>query len=75
MAAGTKSPETDVPSDRKQLNIRMDPETEALVAQLLPAVSAVIGLKLSQSDLFRLGMLELQRKYLPNGSGRGRAKK
>jgi hypothetical protein len=52
-----------VPSDRKQLNIRMDEETEARVARLLVSASEAIGLRVSQSDLFRLGMIELEKKY------------
>jgi hypothetical protein len=66
MAPGNTLPESTVPSDRKQLNIRMDAETEERVNRLLAAVSAAIGLKVSQSDLFRLGMIELEKKYLPN---------
>ena len=54
-----------MPSDRKQLNIRMDAETEERVARLLASVSAAIGLKVSQSDLFRLGMIELEKKFPP----------
>lgn len=73
MATGTKRPELDaMPSDRKQLNVRMDDETEERVARLLPAVSEAIGLKVSQSDLFRLGMIELERKFL-RASGPSRA--
>jgi len=52
-----------MPSDRKQLNIRLDAETEERMERLLLAVSASLGLKVSQSDLFRLGMIELEKKY------------
>lgn len=55
-----------MPSDRKQINVRVDEQTEALLKALLPAVSADIGLELTQSDLFRLGLLELRKKYLPD---------
>ena len=57
-----------MPSDRKQVNVRVDGETEDLMQRLIPAVSAAIGLPISQSDLFRLGLLELERKYLAGGS-------
>lgn len=65
MATGTKQPEQPMPSDRKQLNIRLDPETEERVSRLLVSVSASIGLKVTQSDLFRLGMIELEKKFPP----------
>lgn len=53
-----------MPSTRKQINVRVDDETEELMRQLAPAVSAAIGLSIGQSDLFRLGLLELKKKYL-----------
>jgi hypothetical protein len=74
-----------MPSDRKQINFRVDDETDALVRALIPVVSDAVGLKLSQSDLLRLGLVELRKKYMPAGepprvtpdvkSGKGRAKK
>jgi hypothetical protein len=77
MPAGTKSPpeKREVPSDRKQLNIRMDPETEALVAELLPLAKAVTGLNVSQSDLFRLAIQALRREYVVAGVVREARKK
>ncbi len=48
---------------RKQINIRLDMDTEKLLEDLQPIVSKAIGLQVSQSDLFRLGMLELWKKY------------
>ncbi len=54
---------TTMPSKRKQLNVRLDLETEKLVSELLPVMRKAIGLELSQSDLFRLGMIELRKKY------------
>lgn len=56
-----------MPSKRKQINVRVDEATETLIAQLQPAVTAAIGLDVSLSDLIRLGMQELARKYLPAG--------
>ena len=53
-----------MPSKLPQLNVRMDPETEALVKRLIPAITEAIGLKVTQSDLFRLGVQELRKKYL-----------
>jgi hypothetical protein len=54
-----------MPSKRKQLNVRADEETERRIKRLLPAVSAALGLAVTMSDLFRLGMIELERKYVP----------
>lgn len=69
MAAGTKAPpEKGVPSDRKQLNVRMDAKTEALVAELLPVAETVTGLAVSQSDLFRLALQALRREYVALGA-------
>lgn len=66
MAATKAPPETKpVPSDRKQINVRLDDETEERVARLLVSVSKSIGLKMSQSDLFRLGMIELEKRFPP----------
>jgi hypothetical protein len=38
-------------------------ETEKRVKRLLPLVSKALGLQVSRSDLFRLGMIELERKF------------
>ena len=56
-----------MPSDRKQINVRADSETEELMNRLIPVVSAAIGLKVNQSDLFRLGLVALKKQYLPDG--------
>lgn len=54
-----------MPSDRKQINVRVDAETEELIPRLLRSVSAGVGLPVNQSDLFRLGLHELAKKYPP----------
>jgi hypothetical protein len=54
-----------MPSDRKQINVRIDPETEALIPRLIESVSAAIGLRVNQSDLFRLGLHELAKLHPP----------
>lgn len=55
-----------MPSQRKQLNVRVDDATDDLIERLRPAVSAAIGLEVSLADLVRLGMLELAKKYPPH---------
>jgi hypothetical protein len=52
-----------MPSTRKQINVRADADTEARIHRLLPVVKAAVGLEVTVSDLFRLGMVELERKY------------
>ena len=54
-----------MPSQRKQFNVRADEETEARVERLLPMVKRALGLEVTISDLFRLGMIELERRYGP----------
>jgi Arc/MetJ-type ribon-helix-helix transcriptional regulator len=47
----------------KQLNVRMDEETEARLERLVKTGSAVVGLALSQSDVIRLALQALEEKY------------
>ena len=54
-----------MPSDRKQINMRVDGETEELLRGLVASCSAAIGLALSQSDVVRLALQELAKKYPP----------
>ncbi len=48
---------------RKQLNVRMDDDTEARLERLVPVASAAVGLSLSQSDVIRLALIALEEKY------------
>jgi hypothetical protein len=66
-----------MPSQRKQVNVRVDDETEERLARVQASASAALGLKLSVSDLFRLGLIELERKYPAdvNAKVRGKPKK
>jgi hypothetical protein len=65
MPPGTLPESATMPSDRKQLNVRMDAETAERVNRLLVSVSASFGIPVSQSDLFRLGMIELEKRFPP----------
>jgi hypothetical protein len=67
--------DTTVPSQRKQFNVRADRETEDRVKRLLSAVKQGIGLEVNISDLFRLGMIELERKYANDMPTSNKAKK
>ncbi len=61
-------------SDRRQINVRLDPDTERTLAELKPVVSKSIGLEVSQADLFRLGILELRKKFMPDAGEPATAK-
>ena len=48
---------------RKQLNVRMDQDTERLLEVLVQRASDKTGLNLSQSDVIRLSLRALKEKY------------
>lgn len=48
---------------RKQLNVRLDEDSETRLARLIPVVSGAIGLNLSQSDIVRLALIALEEKH------------
>jgi hypothetical protein len=65
---------------RRQVNVRIDDETSDRLERVQAAGSASLGLRLSISDVFRLGLVELERKYpstptSPTGAAKGRRKK
>jgi hypothetical protein len=60
-----------MPSGRKQVNVRVDDESEKLMASLLPAIRDATGIPVTVSDLFRMGLHALKERYL---SGKKRRK-
>ncbi len=52
-----------MPSKKKQINIRADDDTLRLLAAVIAAASADTGLSLSQSDVVRMAIHELAKKY------------
>lgn len=52
-------------SERRQLNIRLDPDTADRFDRLLPAVSAALGVTLSQAQLVGLALRSLEKEYPP----------
>lgn len=66
-------------TDRKQLNVRMDDETRDLLPKLAAAIGEQLGLVVTNTDLFRMGMQELRKKYLTPAADppevKGKAKK
>jgi hypothetical protein len=66
-----------VPSSRKQLNVRMDEESEDRLARLVVAMRQAIGIRVSQSDVVRAALVELEKLYpqAPPEPTRGRPRK
>jgi hypothetical protein len=56
-----------MPSKVRQVNIRPDADTLALLDRVRQSASAAVGIPLSMTAIFRLGLLELERKYPPTG--------
>lgn len=67
MAVKPQAPEAAMPSSRKQLNIRLDPETEARAERLLPMARARLGIAVSHSALYRLALIALEKEYTTSG--------
>jgi hypothetical protein len=58
----------------RQINIRPDAETIELFERVQRSASAAIGLNLSMTDVFRLGMIALNEKYPSPEPANGRPK-
>ena len=52
-----------MPSDRRQLNVRLDPATSELWDAVLPRVQAALGVELSQAQVVALAVRALAEKY------------
>ena len=55
-----------MPSKRKQVNVRIDDHQVAVIPRLAAAIEAQQGIAVSVSDLFRMGIVRLEREYLPS---------
>jgi predicted DNA-binding protein len=64
-----------MPSNRRQLNIRLSPETEKLLAGLVERMRAVLGIPVSQADVIQAGLHELAKKYLADDAAEAPAPK
>ena len=53
-------------SKRKQINVRVDAYQEGVIPRLCDAIEAQHGLAVSVSDLFRMGLVRLEREFLPS---------
>ena len=54
-----------MPSKRRQINVRADEETVERFDRVRVAVTAALGLPVSQAGVIRLALIELERKYPP----------
>lgn len=61
-----------MPSKRRQMNIRLDDETEAEFNRLRRDLSKKIGLELSQSAVFRLAVRALAKENPPDHEKKGK---
>jgi hypothetical protein len=52
---------------RKQINVRLDEETEERIARLTPIVKEALGINVTMSDLIRLAVRALAREYAKKG--------
>jgi hypothetical protein len=52
-----------MPSDRQQLNVRLDPAASELWGDLVPRVKAALRLDLSQAQIVALALQALAEKY------------
>jgi hypothetical protein len=48
----------------KQINIRIDDDTDQILPQIREAISQSLGIDVTYSDVFRLAIAELRKKYL-----------
>lgn len=53
-----------MPTERRQINVRLDPETEAIIPRLLDQESKSRGVQVSMSELIRFSLEALRREHL-----------
>jgi hypothetical protein len=54
-----------MPSERRQLNVRLSEESEARLKGLVERMRAALGINVSQSDVVQAGLVELEKRYPP----------
>jgi hypothetical protein len=52
-----------MPSQKKQLNIRISEEGEARLKRLVESMKAALGIDVSQADVIQAGLVELEKRY------------
>jgi hypothetical protein len=56
-----------MPSDRKQINVRLENDAVRKLKELRASMKAAIGNEFSQADVIAAALTELQKKYPPVG--------
>jgi hypothetical protein len=59
-----------VPSQRKQINVRLSDEGHARLAALVERMRAALGIEVTKSDVIQAGLAELEKRYPPPPRGR-----
>jgi hypothetical protein len=57
-----------VPSNKKQINVRVSAAAVERLARVVESMSAVVGFAVSQADAIEAALVELEKKYPPAGS-------
>jgi Arc/MetJ-type ribon-helix-helix transcriptional regulator len=52
-----------MPSQRRQINVRLSKESEARLKRLVESMRAALGIDVSQSDVIQAGLVELEKRY------------
>ena len=52
-----------MPSQRRQINVRLSEESEARLKRLVERMRAVLGIEVSQSDVIQAGLVQLEKRY------------
>jgi Arc/MetJ-type ribon-helix-helix transcriptional regulator len=52
-----------MPSERRQLNVRLSEENEARLDRLVRTMRARLGIAVSKSDAIQAGLVELEKRY------------
>jgi hypothetical protein len=55
-----------MPSQRRQINIRLSEESEVRLKGLVERMRAVLGIDVSQADVIQAGLVELEKRYPPD---------
>ncbi len=55
-----------MPSQRRQINVRLSEESEARLKGLVERMRAALGIDVSQSDVIQAGLVELEKRYPPD---------
>lgn len=58
-----------MPSQRRQINIRLSEESEARLHRLMDSMRTALGINVSQADVVQAGLVELEKRYPASDAG------